>query len=147
MINLELTHLLQTWAKSNPHLHNYLGLCAAAEAIPEIGEFAFCTGNLNYYYPFFSGNITYPVLHPDYPAEEGYNCTQNMYEGVYGFRRLQLFQGLATAEVHKIDGQLIVKLTKPTSPNHLPYQIVDNSGYLAILVVTSQGIIYELGND
>lgn len=147
MINHELTHLLQTWAKSNPRLHRNLGLCAAVDANHTLYEFVFCAGNLNYYYPFFSGNITYPVLHPDYPAEEGYNCTQNMYEGAYGNRRLQLFQGLATAKVHEIDGQLVVKLTQSTSPNRLPYQLVDNSGYLAILEVTGQGIIYELGND
>lgn len=126
MINHELTHLLQVWAKSNPRLIRNLGLCAAVEANLSLEEFAFCAGNLNYYYPFFSGDITYPVLHPDYPAEEGYICTPEVYEGAYGNRRLQLFQGLATAEVHEIDGQLIIKLTKPTSPNCLPYQLVDN---------------------
>lgn len=147
MINRELTHLLQTWAKSNPRLLRNFGLCAAVGTNRTLSGFVFCTGNLNYYYPFFSGNITFPVLHPDYPAEEGYNCTQNMYEGAYGNRRLQLFQGLATAEVHEIEDQLVVKLTKPTSPNHLRYQLVDNPDCLAILEVTNQGIIYELGNN
>lgn len=123
MINHELTLKLQTWAKSNPRINYYHGLCEVIDDV--IHKPIFCAGNLQHFYPFFSGNTTYPVLHPDMTAEDGYRHTMNGYEGEYGFRRLQLFQGLATAEVHEIDDQLVVKLTKLTSPNRLPYRLVD----------------------
>lgn len=126
MINHELTLKLQTWAKSNPRINYKHGLCTGID--PVIYEPIFCAGNLQHFYPFFSGNTTYPVLHPYMPAEEGYVCTENVYEGVYGFRRLQLFQGLATAEVHEIGGDLVIKLTQLTTPNRLPYHLVDNRG-------------------
>lgn len=90
----------------------------------------FCAENLHRFYPFFSGNTDYPVLHPDMHAEEGYNCTGHVYEGVYGARRLQLFQGLATAEVHEIGDHLVVKLTQSTLTNRLPYQLLDHKGDL-----------------
>ena len=128
MINHELTLKLQTWAKSNPLLCYHYGLCTGIISV--IDKPIFCAGNLQHFYPFFSGDTTYPVLHPDMPAEEGYNCTHNEYEGVYGFRRLQLFQGLATAEVHEIGDQQVVKLTKLTSPNRLPYRLVDDQDVL-----------------
>lgn len=128
MINHELTLKLQSWAKSNPRINSYYGLCTAMEDVLDAP--IFCAGNLQHFYPYFSGNTTYPILHPDMPAEEGYNCTGNVYEGEYGFRRLQLFQGLATAEVHEIGDHLVVKLTKITSPNRLPYQLLGHKGVL-----------------
>ena len=129
MINHELTLKLQTWAKSNPRINYYYGLCAGIETVID-EPMLFCAGNLQHFYPFFSGNTTYPILHPDMAAMDGYRHTVNGYEGVYGFRRLQLFQGLATAEVHEINDQLVVKLTKLTSPNRLPYRLVDDQGVL-----------------
>lgn len=126
MLNQELTLQLQTWAKSNPRISSYFGLCTAMEDV--LASPIFCAGNLQRFYSFFSGNTNYPVLHPDMSAEDGYNCTVNEYGGVYGARRLQLFQGLATAEVHEIGDHLVVKLTKLTSPNRLSYQLVDDRG-------------------
>lgn len=146
MINHELTHRLNLWAKSNPRLLARQGLCYHIQRISGLDDVRFDHDSLVKYYQHYSGSRIYPVASTssddDCPEVMYLSTRENLYINNYGQRRLNLLASLTTAEVHEIHGEVLIVLTETPKQPVPTCTIAHGSQNLLFYNISEQGIDY-----